>query len=222
MTRPPSEDPDGRSREAAGPPPHVPVITEQMIAAAAAERNRLVHPNAGSATKDSIAESTEIEADRKARKARQHPVFNIILASVLGIGLLLIGTGLILDASNPRPNILTRIGDAVVTEESEQWTSGLKLHADAESILTGIGCELTVGAIMLLIFVNAVYDVDSIKIRIGIFTGAILIALILLFAGYRCWPNVWSGIMWSMAVEIIGSIFFFAIVDAVIDAIEQE
>lgn len=219
---PPTEDPNRRSRDAAGPPPNVPVITEQMIADAAAERNRLFHSRENGSDSGSLNESSEIEADRKARKARQHPVFNIILASVLGIGMLLIGIGLMLDASNPRPGILTRIDDAITTDDTDQWSSGLQLHADAEAILTGIGCELTVGAIMLLIFVNAVYDVDSLKIRIGIFTAAILCAMVMLYAGYKCWPNVWSGILWSMAVEIIGSIFFFAIVDAVIDAIEQD
>jgi hypothetical protein len=39
--------------------------------------------------------------------------------------------------------------------------------------------------------------------------------------GYLVWPNVWAGLLWSASIEIVGSVLFFAVVDAVIDALKE-
>lgn len=97
-----------------------------------------------------------------------------------------------------------------------------ELHGEIESSVIGLVCELLVGGIMLFIFVEKVYKEDELRRQLWVLFWCITFAVCCAFIGYIVWPNVWAGLLWSVAIEIVGSVLFFAVVEAVIDALNED
>lgn len=74
---------------------------------------------------------------------------------------------------------------------------------------------------MLFLFIQRIYSEKVLRKQLWVLWLAIGFAGMIAMLGYLVWPNVWAGLLWSASIEIVGSVLFFAVVDAVIDALKE-